>query len=229
MELTLAGVGSRFASALVDNLIQTLVIVALAVVFLGARALTGAGVGGYGAAVFTLLGFLVYIAYDISFEVLANGRTPGKRMNGLRVVREGGQPVNFLASAVRNTLRVVDYLPGGYLVGMISILVSRKNQRLGDLAAGTVVVRERKPPPPAPPSTRPATEAVAWDVSSVSPDEVAAVRAFLARRHDVDSDARREIAHTLAARLRPKVRGAPADLPVERFLETLAALKSSRE
>ena len=98
--------------------------------------------------------FVVIFGYDILFEVLSSGRTPGKRLNGLRVVRVGGFPIGFLASAIRNTLRLIDFLPSAYLVGCVAILVTEHNQRLGDLAAGTLVVRERKAtstlPPPRP-------------------------------------------------------------------------------
>ena len=144
LELTLAGVGSRFTSVLVDYVIQLVILVALGFV-LG----LGAGVtpdsGGFLTATWLLLAFVIFIGYDIAFEVLASGRTPGKRMNGLRVVRENGGPVTFPASAVRNILRLIDLLPGTYLVGITAILVSARNQRLGDIAAGTLVVRERRP------------------------------------------------------------------------------------
>src|SRR5437868_3232179 len=147
LELTLAGVGSRFASAIVDYLIQAAIIIGLGLV-LGLGAGLSPDASGFAAALWTVLAFLLFVGYDIAFEVLASGRTPGKRMNGLRVVREDGGPVTFPISAVRNVLRIVDILPGTYLVGMVSILVARRNQRLGDFAAGTLVVRERKVAPP---------------------------------------------------------------------------------
>src|SRR5207244_5481193 len=81
------------------------------------------------------------------FDVGAARRTRGKLVNGLRVVRIDGSPVTFFTSAVRNVLRLVDILPGMYLVGIAAILVTRQNQRLGDVAAGTLVVRERTEQP----------------------------------------------------------------------------------
>ena len=66
--------------------------------------------------------FVIFFAYHIVFEVLASGRSPGKRLNGLRVVRVGGFPVGFLASSIRNTIRLIDYLPSAYLLGCIAIL-----------------------------------------------------------------------------------------------------------
>jgi uncharacterized RDD family membrane protein YckC len=228
LELTLAGVGSRFASALVDYLIQLLIIVALAVV-LGVGIGVDAGGSGYASAGFIVAAFLLFIGYDICFEVLASGRTPGKRLNGLRVVRENGAPVTFTASAVRNVLRLIDLLPGTYLVGIGSILLSSRNQRIGDHAAGTIVLRERKPLP-AEPVLRSArrVDAPAWDTSAIGQDEVTAVRSFLARRDTLTSAARQQLAAELAARLRPKVGGATGGEAPELFLERLAAAKAER-
>jgi len=231
LELTLAGVGSRFASALIDYLIQGLLLLALTLVFAYGFGLGGSGdAGGFAVAVYGVLAFVLVIGYDVAFEVLASGRTPGKRLNGLRVVRESGAPVTFAASAVRNVLRVIDWLPGTYLVGMVSILVSSRNQRLGDLAAGTLVVRERRALPKEPhfPVYHRAVAAPAWDTSAIAPDELAAVRSFLARRDSLTRDARNQVAVELAARLRPKVGGAVGDATAELFLERLVAAKASR-
>jgi uncharacterized RDD family membrane protein YckC len=87
LSLTLAGVGSRFVSALVDLAIQILLIVALYVVFVRTN------LGGYGAAVYAIFSFVVVFGYDVLFEVLASGRTLGKRWNALRVVRTDGRPI----------------------------------------------------------------------------------------------------------------------------------------
>src|SRR3990170_3287966 len=103
LELPLAGLGSRFVAALIDIIIKTGLILALGIA-LGVA-------GAYGDALFSVLAFLVFFAYDILFETLASGRTPGKRWTGLRVVRLEGQPIGFVASAIRNTLRLVDLLP----------------------------------------------------------------------------------------------------------------------
>jgi uncharacterized RDD family membrane protein YckC len=226
LELTLAGVGSRFASAVVDYLIQGVLLVALYVV-MAAGLHADPGGGGFPLAIWAVLSFLLFVGYDVSFEVLNSGRTPGKRLNGLRVVREDGSPVTFPTSAVRNVLRLVDIQPGLYLVGMASILIARRNQRLGDLAAGTLVVRERKPLPselllPA------AAQQPAWDTSAIAPEELDAVLAFLARRQELTADARFQLASELAGRLRPKVGGPVGVEDAELFLERLAALKRAR-
>jgi uncharacterized RDD family membrane protein YckC len=225
LQLTLAGVGSRFSAALVDVLLQGLLGVGLAFLF-GAFG----WLEGWGAFAFSIILFVLIFGYDIVFEVLASGRTPGKRLNGLRVVRVGGFPVGFLSSAIRNTVRLVDFLPSAYLVGCIAILASKRNQRLGDIAAGTIVVRERKAtsalPPPRPVNVTPAYPS--WDVGTITTLELQTVRQFLARRSSIDSKARTQLAQTLAERLRPKVGGAPSELRGEDFLEAIVAAKSTR-
>jgi uncharacterized RDD family membrane protein YckC len=225
LELALAGVGSRFSAALVDIVIQGLLLLGVWVVFKGLGLLEG-----WGLFAFTIIVFVIVFAYHILFEVLVSGRTPGKRLNGLRVVRVGGFPIGFLASAIRNTVRLIDFLPSAYLVGCAAILVAKNNQRLGDLAAGTLVVRERKARSKLPPP-RPIGAGVAyssWDVSTVTASELQTVRQFLERRESIDAQARARLAHTLAERLRPKVGGAPADLRGEPLLEAVVAAKSTR-
>lgn len=258
IELTLAGVGSRFVATFVDQLLQSAVLLALAL----AGTLAGVGGGGGGGsgggsseldgggddvalaavAVTALLLFAVQFGYHVLFETLASGRTPGKRWTGLRVVTTGGGPVSFLTSVVRNLLRLVDLLPGFYGVAIVSVLASNRNQRLGDMAAGTLVVRERSggrtvdrrrlrrktarsvrliPGPPSP-------DIGTWDVASVTAEELATVRRFLERRTTLTPESRSRLARELASRLRPKVVGPSENLHPELFLEELATAKSAR-
>ena len=222
LELTLAGIGSRFIAGMLDSLIQFVIGSAgLGVVF----ALLD---GGVAVLVLSTLAFLLLFGYDVAFEVLAGGRTPGKRATGLRVVREGGAPVTFLVSAVRNVLRLIDILPFFYGVGMLVVFLTRSNQRLGDLAAGTIVVRERHGDrrPPAAVGTAIAHEAPAgWDTSAVTIADLATARAFLERRERLTTPARATLADDIAGRLRTKVAGAPAALEPEEFLEALVAAR----
>ncbi len=101
-------------------------------------------------AFFLLVQLVVEWGYFIAFETLSNGRSLGKRLMGLRVVRDGGLPITLREAAVRNLLRTVDVLPANYLVGLIAMLLSEQGKRLGDLAAGTVVVRLDRPAPAEP-------------------------------------------------------------------------------
>ena len=233
VDLTLAGIGSRFIASLIDTLIKLAAWFGFAFLLFGGSTLLGGGdAGAVGAAVFSVVAFLIWFGYDVLFEVLAAGRTPGKRWTGLRVVRMGGRPVGFVASAIRNIVRLADFLPSFYLVGSVTIIATRMNQRLGDLAAGTVVVRERpvsmtasahpnQPPPLVPPTLE------TWDVSAVTPDDLATIRRFLERRGELTPYARWHLAQQLAAGLQQKVAGAPS-LPPETFLEYLSVAKSRR-
>ena len=232
LEVTLAGAGSRFVAGLVDQLLRYAVLLAL-VLLVGLVGELGDLSSGLFLALLLVLLFLVQFAYDVLFETLAAGRTPGKRWTGLRVVKAGGAPVGFLASAIRNVLRIVDFLPGFYLVGMLCILFTRNNQRLGDLAASTIVVRERAQRTALPQAQSSKSETVdddssLWDVSAILADEVATVRRFLDRRDTLAPEARERLAHEMATRLGPKVVGPPKQWEPEAFLEYLVATKAAR-
>jgi uncharacterized RDD family membrane protein YckC len=222
--LELAGLGSRFIGEMIDTTLKAAVIVLLGI------ALFGIG-GGVATAVFAAVAFLVWFFYDVLFEVLAGGRTPGKRVTGIRVIREGGQPIGFPASAVRNLVRLVDGPGTGYVAGVVAIVASRRNQRLGDMAAGTLVVRDvmkDRGPRTADRGADGSGASDSWDVSGVSAEEIATVRQYLDRRHGLEDAARHRLAWQLAEGLRPKVAGVPDDLRGEDFLERLAAAKAAR-
>ncbi|MDP8975394.1 MAG: RDD family protein [Actinomycetota bacterium] len=251
LDLTLAGLGSRFVAAFIDAMIQGAVFVALAVLagFLsaaggGIEELEGGLAAGIALALIVVAMFLIFFGYPVAFEVWASGRTPGKRWTGLRVVRVGGAPVSFLPSAVRNLVRLVDFLPTAYGVGVVTMLANSRNQRLGDLAAGTLVVRESKSPRPAASVAGPGYAASApapaspsellppdwlsWDLSAVSAEDLGTVRRFLERRAFLTEEARSRLASDLAALLRTKVSGPPEDLHPEDFLGKVTAAKSAR-
>jgi uncharacterized RDD family membrane protein YckC len=193
---------------------------------------TGAISGGGSAdtAAFVIGVFLVWFIYPIAFEVLARGRTPGKRFTHLRVVRDDGSAVDLPAAAIRNFMRLLDGLLFLYVPTIVSIIVTKRNQRPGDLAAGTLVVREE----PTPAVRLPARPAVpdliaswqSWDMTAVTEADIATVRRFLGRRETLDNSARAELARRLAEGLSDKVAGAPHDGSAELFLETLVEAKS---
>ena len=240
VEMTLAGIGSRFIAQVIDWAIKFALMFALIIALFGVAGLTGDATADsdatfIGVAILVVIIFLINFGYDVLFEALASGRTPGKRMTGLRVVKVGGSPVGFMSSAVRNLLRMVDILPGGYGVGLIAIIVTRLNQRLGDIAAGTVVVRERRQTVPtaaptsvftAPPPS-PVEDLASWDVSAVTQQDVVTIRRFLERRHELTPVARADLAAELANRIRRKVAGAPL-LTAESFLEQVSLAKAQR-
>lgn len=227
VDLVLAGLGSRFIARLIDSLIQLGIIIALVLVSVALR-------GGWVGAVLIVLGFASVFAYDVLFEVFASGRTIGKRAVRLRVVRSGGRPVGFAASLIRTVLRLVDFLPTLYLAGAITIVASRYNQRLGDLAAGTFVVRERDARAESAGwsswsrATVPIEAVAGWDVSSVTPAEVAAIHAFIDRRLSLPPDARNRFAYELAHRLGAKVSGIPVGVHAEYVIEGVLVAKEHR-
>jgi uncharacterized RDD family membrane protein YckC len=222
----LAGLASRFIAETFDALILGAVLVAMILV----AALAGGGAGAL-ILVVVLGGFLlITVVYHVAFEVLAGGRTPGKRRAGLRVVLDGGGPVDLRASLVRNVIRLIEGIALLYVPAMISVLATRRNQRLGDLAAGTLVIREPRGADAAPThrSAVVAASAGDWDVSAITAEDLAAIRSFLARRQDFTPESRRGLAHDLAARFGAKVAGPRPGTPDESLLEGIAAAKSAR-
>jgi uncharacterized RDD family membrane protein YckC len=222
LALPLAGIGSRFMALMIDSLIG---IAVLLLAVLAAYALAG----DVAASIVAAVGLLVtYVGYHVVMEVFGGGRTIGKRATGLRVVSDGGAQIGLRASLIRNFFRILEGLVTSYIPAMISVLATRNNQRLGDLAAGTLVVRDQRPASvvaPSAPSVAPERFA-SWDVTGIGEEEATAVRAFLERRSDLRPGARRALAGQLAGQLRPLVAGVRPGLGDETFLEHLAAAKA---
>jgi len=107
------------------------------------------GLGGMGGGVFLIFLFVIEWLYPVLFEIFARGQTPGKKMFGISVINDDLSPVTLGTSLVRNLLRTVDFLPLFYLVGVVAMLSNRRFQRLGDMAAGTLVISVREAPKPA--------------------------------------------------------------------------------
>jgi uncharacterized RDD family membrane protein YckC len=234
VEMVLAGLGSRFLARLLDTFIQAVCIIALLIVGGIAGAVASNGNGGGIALAFVAVGtFGVLWVYDVAFETLASGRTPGKRAAGIRVVGLRGEPVSFRASVVRNVLRIFE-LALLYLPAVFSILLTEHDQRLGDLAAGTVVVRDSFGGRPNNAVTAwsaitvPATAVATWDVSAITADEVLTVRRFLDRRLALPWHIRSYLGYELVHRLAPRVTGLPDNLHPEYVLEGVVVAKQAR-
>lgn len=143
-----AGIGSRFLAAMIDHL--AIGVMQLIVALLALMILTGVGamsdmdnlsawvIGGLG-----LISFVLLWGYYIVFEALWNGQTPGKRLLKLRVIRVDGTPITLVEALVRNLTRLIDFLPITYGIGIVTMFINQQSRRLGDLAAGTLVVFER--------------------------------------------------------------------------------------
>jgi uncharacterized RDD family membrane protein YckC len=132
LKLPVAGLPARTLAWLIDAIIK---IVAISLAGIVTALLGAAGTGLHLIALFALLWL-----YNVLFEVFNRGATPGKRALGLRVMNTNGTPVGWAGSTIRNLVRAVDLLPGCYLLGFLSVYLSERYQRLGDLAAGTIVI-----------------------------------------------------------------------------------------
>jgi len=104
--------------------------------------LVGGLLGTLGIGISLIITFFTYWLYGVGFEVLNNGVTPGKKVQNLRVVHDDGTPIRLPASLVRNFLLTIDFLPLAYAAGIISLLITNPFKRIGDLAAGTMVVHQ---------------------------------------------------------------------------------------
>jgi uncharacterized RDD family membrane protein YckC len=147
IQMPLAGIGSRFIALLIDTLIWGAGLVILALVLWAFQpALQAFSNLSYQwtVAVFTLSLFLLNWGYFTLFEAFWHGRTPGKRIARIRVIQRSGRAIGIFESMARNFIRYVDQIPFFYAVGVIAVFVTRQHQRLGDLAAGTLVVRDRE-------------------------------------------------------------------------------------
>jgi uncharacterized RDD family membrane protein YckC len=142
LDAEIAGFGTRCVAAMIDYFI--LIIILIVVTLLFANALRGGSAGSWGIAALALIQFCIVTFYHLFFEFLWNGQTPGKRWIGIRVIQSNGLPLTTSGAIIRNLLRLFDFLPVLYGVGLIALFATKNTQRLGDLAAKTIVVRERR-------------------------------------------------------------------------------------
>jgi len=249
IEMPLAGIGSRFIAILVDSLILVFALILL--IFLATYVISALGAIGpkpatWGLGIFFLILFLLFWGYFALFEAFHNGRTPGKHVAKIRVIHQSGRGVSFMESLARNLVRYVDFLPFFYGVGIAAMFMSRRSQRLGDMVAGTLVVRERQIETPAwsesnlrtwaestsrtftaaalaipPPHLRVVLPAPA--LAKLSPSDLQVLESFFSRRLDMDLATRGALANRIASALCAKSGLAiPPDTTVETFLEAVA-------
>jgi uncharacterized RDD family membrane protein YckC len=241
-QLHLAGIGTRFIAYLIDKLIQMGLVLGLTIITVLLLILTGklASVGefldrvkdslGWWLIALAILGYeIVTKGYFILFEYLWNGSTPGKRSQEIRAIRKDGRPISFVAAVIRNIFRAVDILAEIYPLGLVVMFIDSRNRRLGDLAAGTLVVRERELNPPVictPLQESNGAEAEILNVASeMTMEDYDLVRKFLARRDSLDADYRRDLARQILERVsRRSVSIGEESSNPEAFLEKLEAL-----
>lgn len=230
----LAGLGSRFLALAADMFIQVVIFVGLmwGIFYASSRVVSTAKVSTVDrtaesivyAAIIAVL-FLIFFGYFIAFEGFWNGQTPGKRMLGIRVVRDGGYSIDLGASFIRNLVRVGELALGFYAVSAIVSLISPENKRLGDLAAGTIVVRDARAQSLTAIRER-AEEGNLHRAAMLSDDEVALIGRFIARRGTMDPQHRRRMASQIAGRVRTRVSSDLQRLDDEDLLERLNAFSS---
>jgi uncharacterized RDD family membrane protein YckC len=242
LHFALASIGNRFIACAIDHTIQMVALFAMVIVFMIIAGFSDFGnrvtsAPSWVKAVLIIFAFVLISGYFAVFEWIWRGQTPGKRWLKLRVIREDGRPIGFFESAVRNLLRNFDMLPTPpfYSVGLVSVFVTERDQRVGDLVAGTVVVREREAEAPAftevfaspvsDQALRRAWKAVPFtaDVNLLTEAEIQVVESFLRRRWDLKDYPRQWMAWRVSMpilfKLRPQY-----DLPTftyEGFLEEL--------
>src|SRR5262249_5592246 len=155
LHFALASIGNRFIACAIDHTIQIVALIVLGIVFLMIRNAADLGdrltsAPKWVQALLIVIVFVVWDAYFVLFEWIWRGQTPGKRWLKLRVIREDGRPISFYESMIRNLMRLIDFMvPPFYSIGLVSVFATSRDQRVGDLVAGTVVVREREAEAPA--------------------------------------------------------------------------------
>jgi uncharacterized RDD family membrane protein YckC len=226
LDFTLASIGSRFLALALDTVIQvgaTLVMILLGGLVAWTVDVTLVGKGPWVLAALVLGWFLIYSGYFAMFEATWNGQTPGKRVVGLRVISVTGRPISAYEAILRNVVRVADQLPGTYAVGILAIFITGRNQRLGDLAAGTVVVHEHS-------ASRREIErsydapagSVHHGATRLTPEEIAVIELFLHRRAELSDYGRSRSAAQISERMAGRL-GVATRRDGERFLEELVA------
>jgi uncharacterized membrane protein SpoIIM required for sporulation/uncharacterized RDD family membrane protein YckC len=199
LDLEIAGIGSRALAAVLD---MTILVGSSLAVLIVLAILSGYGVrvNRVAPVLLALGGFLVWNGYFILFEGLRRGQTPGKRIAGIRVVMDTGHPVTFGAAAARNLLRVADFLPPPYLIGLLLVAFHPRAKRLGDLVAGTVVSRDRPQEAPGP-ARGDAVENETPSIPELDDETFRLLAQFAARQADLAPASRTRLAARLAARL----------------------------
>jgi uncharacterized RDD family membrane protein YckC len=257
LHFPIAGIGSRFIAVLLDTIFQ---LIAYALLILSIYLLTKNSADStvhnskradeWITAAVILFHFLLYWGYYALFEAYWKGQTPGKRLMKLRVLKDSGRSITLFESMMRNLVRVIDVLPGWYLIGLISMLCNKENKRLGDLVAGTIVVHERMDEQPLmshisrtfTSSIYPEQAAVTrfmphaqqeWAaneaglpadaVARLQPGDLHTIEIFFSRALDLSVEKREELGTRLAATMSAKMQfPLPEGVRPERLLELIA-------
>ncbi|MEM7334162.1 MAG: RDD family protein [Chloroflexota bacterium] len=208
------GIGSRFIAGIVDSAIIGGILAILGVVIFAIASPFNEESSTLLVAIGLFMFFVILWGYYIFFEMSWNGRSPGKRAAGLRVIKRDGTPITLSESIIRNLLRTIDSLPAFYGVGIIAMFIDEKSRRLGDIMAGTLVVRDNEDITLAnisAPTRRPAIrapsqidqEAHQWPVHKLNDDDIRLAEDFLVRRAEINNA--NDLGYKIAKRLMKKM------------------------
>jgi uncharacterized RDD family membrane protein YckC len=236
LEFTLAGIGNRTLALLIDYHILAALLVGFWILWgmfsLGLLSYLNSGTFNYASAplwllaIALLINFFIFAGYFTFFEVLWQGQTPGKRLTKIRVIRDDGRPIGLSQAALRSLLRPIDDF---LFIGVFFILLGKQEKRLGDWAAGTLVIQEQR-------GDRKATLMISEparklaialptlaDLNQLLPDDVAVVRTYLQRRRTMDARARNDLSLNLARQLRTLIglEAIPPNTTADQFLEAI--------
>ncbi len=219
----LAGGGNRGFAAIVDFVVASLVFVGALWGFSTLATATGGAIGPF-FGVLVLVTFAITWSYFVLLEWLWQGQTLGKRLYGLRVIRDDGAPAGFIAVLIRNLLRIVDFLPAFYGLGLLMVIVTSRSQRLGDIAAGTYVVRAPRPQLDyfSLRTMTPLGEGASVETRALSGEAQRLVREFVARESKLTPADRARVARQIAERVRPHAREAASIADDAEFLRAVA-------
>lgn len=228
---SIAGIGSRFYAAVIDIAVLIPLISIGVYVTIRAQSDLDEKFGNWLAAITGIAIFALSWGYYMAFEITTNGQSPGKRALGLRVIKAHGYPINFSDSAIRNLVRIIDFLPFFYGTGLVTMLFNKNWQRLGDLAAGTLVVKDdaaESPNPIQPPTIQKSNFVYAdWIQPALVTDaELTAIREYLVRRRTLPLPRRSKLAHAIGDPIARKM-GGHKQIDYDVFLEEIYSLKTN--
>lgn len=243
LEFTLAGIGNRALALLIDYLIWGLILFSVLVVWyffanqlvdLLDRLININDLQLWLFSIWTLITFFIYVGYFVFFETLWQGQTPGKRFAGIRVIRDDGRTVGLQQATLRALLRPVD---DTLFIGTFLIMLTRREKRLGDMAAGTVVIQADRAIAPARfPMSEPAQQLAEQlpylsNLPALLPDDFAVIREYLQRRSAMEPKAKSELSRQLASQVKNVIalEELPEKVSADVFLEAVyLAYQSNR-
>jgi uncharacterized RDD family membrane protein YckC len=234
LRYSVAGLATRFFAAVIDSILLAFLsffILTAGLIFVAAGSTFGETASLAILAVTVLLLFALVFGYYIFFETVWRGQTPGKRALRLRAMRDDGLPLNFTASVIRNLIRFFDLLPGTYGFGVVAMFLNKRWKRLGDLAAGTVVIRDEVPqaPPRLPMAPPPGLQIESTGMhDTLSDREYHLIREYLVRHGGLALAARGRVGMRLSTVAEART-GLPRDgADPYTYLSKLASLHAGR-